>query len=56
MDRQPTTKEETMGTTLYNKIPLGRSPLRASRPLQAALAFGVLAGAAAVWAPVGSQK
>ena len=40
-----------MGTTLHNKIYLGRGPL-ASRRLQAALALGVLAGAGLVWAAV----
>jgi hypothetical protein len=45
-----------MGTTLYNKIPLGRTPLLSSllgsRKGQAALAFGMLAGAGILWAAV----
>ena len=41
-----------MGTTLYNRIYLGRSPLLVSRRMQAALALGVLAGAGLVWATV----
>lgn len=40
-----------MGTTLHNKIYLGRGSLLASRHMQAAaLALGVLAGAGLVWA------
>jgi hypothetical protein len=39
-----------MGTTLHNKIYLGRQPLLGSRQRQvAALALGVLAGAGLVW-------
>ena len=33
-----------MGSTLYNKIYLGRSPLLSSRRAQLALLFGVVAG------------
>jgi len=45
-----------MGTTLYNKIYLGRNPLLESRRMQAALALGVLAGAGLVWAAVRALK
>ncbi len=41
-----------MGSTLYNKIYLGRSSLLGSRRMQAALALGALAGAGLVWAAV----
>ena len=41
-----------MGSTLYNKIYLKRSPLLGSRRMQAALALGALAGAGLVWAAV----
>ena len=41
-----------MGSTLYNKIHLGRS----ARRLQAALALGALAGAGLVWAAVCALK
>lgn len=41
-----------MGTTLHNKIYLGRGSLLASRRVQAALALGALAGAGLVWAAV----
>lgn len=45
-----------MGTTLHNKIYLGRHPLLASRRMRAALALGVLAGAGLVWAAVRALK
>jgi len=47
-----------MGTTLHNKIYLGRHSLLASRRLQAALALalGALAGAGLVWAAVRAMK
>jgi hypothetical protein len=38
-----------MGNSLHNKIYLGRNPLLDSRRIQAALAFGVLAGLALAW-------
>lgn len=38
-----------MGSTLYNKIYLGRSPLMASRRAQLALLLGVAAGAGLGW-------
>ena len=41
-----------MGTTLYNKIHLGRS----QRRMQAALAFSMLAGAAIAWATLRALK
>ena len=34
-----------MGTTLYNKIPLGRSPLLGSRRVASLLAMGVVLAA-----------
>ena len=49
-----------MGTTLYNKIPLGRpsllDALRSSRRVKAALAFGVLAGAGIALAAMRTLK
>jgi hypothetical protein len=45
-----------MGTTLYNKIPLGRTPLLGSRKAMTALAFGILAGAGIVWAAMRALK
>ena len=45
-----------MGSTLYNKIYLGRSSLLGSRRMQAALALGVLAGAGLVWAALRALK
>lgn len=39
-----------MGTTLHNKIHLGRSSWLDSRSAQLALAFGALAGVALIWA------
>jgi len=38
-----------MGSTLYNKIYLGRSPLLASRSVQLALVLGVLASVGLGW-------
>ena len=38
-----------MGSTLYNKIYLGRSPLLASRRAQVALVLGVMAGVGIGW-------
>jgi hypothetical protein len=49
-------EEDSMGTTLYNKIYLGRPPLLAARRMQAALVLGALAGAALVWAAVLAMK
>jgi hypothetical protein len=48
--------EDSMGSTLHNKIHLGRSSLLASWRLQAALAVGALAGAGLVWAAVLSLR
>ena len=45
-----------MGTTLYNKIYLGRNPLLDSHRMQAAVVLGVLAGAGLVWAAVRAMK
>ena len=45
-----------MGTTLHNKIYLGRGSLLVSRRMQAALALGALAGAGLVWAAVRAMK
>ncbi|MGJ7915395.1 hypothetical protein ACI48D_07950 [Massilia sp. LXY-6] len=39
-----------MGSTLHNKIYLGRGSVLASRRVRAALALGALAGAGLVWA------
>lgn len=38
-----------MGSTLYNKIYLGRSPLFASRGARLALLVGIAAGAGLGW-------
>jgi hypothetical protein len=48
-----------MGTTLHNKIYLGRSSLLASRRMQAALALGTLAALSClglVWAALRTMK
>jgi hypothetical protein len=45
-----------MGSTLHNKIYLGRGSLLASRRLQAALALGALAGVGLVWAAMRAMK
>jgi hypothetical protein len=45
-----------MGTTLYNKIHLGRPSILASRRMQAVLALGALAGVGIVWAAMRSMK
>jgi hypothetical protein len=45
-----------MGTTLYNKIYLGRPSVLASRRMRAALALGALAGVGLVWAAVRAMK
>lgn len=45
-----------MGSTLYNKIYLGRSSLLGSRRMQAVLALGALAGAGLVWAALRALK
>ncbi len=39
-----------MGTTLHNKIYLGRNTLRDSRRMQVAVALSALAGAGLMWA------
>jgi hypothetical protein len=49
-------REDSMGSTLYNKIHLGRSSLLASRRMQAVLALGALAGVGLVWAAVRAMK
>lgn len=38
-----------MGSTLYNKIYLGRSPMLESRGVQLALVLGVVAGLGIGW-------
>jgi hypothetical protein len=54
MTHRPTTfREDNMGTTLHNKIYLGRSSLLASRRLQAALVLGALGALAALSALLG---
>lgn len=45
-----------MGTTLHNKIYLGRHSLLASRRMQAVLTLGALAGVGLVWVAVGTLK
>ncbi|MGZ3286284.1 MAG: hypothetical protein ACXU9A_26815 [Xanthobacteraceae bacterium] len=45
-----------MGSTLHNKIYLGRGSLLASRRRQAALALGVLAGVGLVWAALRAMQ
>jgi hypothetical protein len=54
--RQHFFREDTMGSTLHNKIYLGRGSLLASRRMQAALALGALAGVGLVWAAVRTLK
>jgi hypothetical protein len=41
-----------MGTTLHNKIHLGRTTWLESRGAQLGLAFGMLAGVALCWAAI----
>jgi hypothetical protein len=48
--------EKRMSTTLHNKIYLGRNTLLESRRMQAAVAFGMLAGVGLVWAAVRIMK
>jgi hypothetical protein len=45
-----------MGTTLYNKIYLGRGSRLASLRMRAALALGALAGAGLVWVALRALK
>lgn len=45
-----------MGSTLYNKIYLGRSPLFGSRGAQLALVLGVLASAGIGWLALRSLR
>jgi hypothetical protein len=45
-----------MGTTLHNKIYLGRHSLLASRRVRTALVLGALAGAGLMWAAVRTLK
>jgi hypothetical protein len=49
-------REDSMGSTLHNKIYLGRIPLLASRRMQAVLALGALAGVGLVWLAVRAMK
>ena len=45
-----------MGSTLYNKIYLGRSPLLASRRLRLAVALGLAASAGLGWLALRSWR
>ena len=45
-----------MGSTLHNKIYLGRSSRLASRRVRAALALGALAGAGLAWVALRALK
>jgi hypothetical protein len=49
-------REDTVGSTLHNKIYLGRNSLLASRRMQAVLMLGALAGVGLVWAAVRTLK
>jgi hypothetical protein len=51
-----TSTEDSMGTTLYNRIYLGRGSLLATRRMQAALVLGALAGAGLVWVAMRAMK
>ncbi len=42
-------RENIMGKTLHNKIPLGRSTIMDSRPLQALLVIAVFASIGLTW-------
>jgi hypothetical protein len=42
-------RENEMGNSLHNKIPLGRSSVLASRPVQAALLLTGALGVALIW-------
>ena len=48
--------ENMMGTTLYNKIPLGRMPLWHSRRLQAALCIATFVSIGLVWMTISLLK
>jgi hypothetical protein len=52
MGRNVGSTEETMSTTMHNKIYLGRNTLLTSHRMQAVLALSALAGAGLVWAVV----
>jgi hypothetical protein len=54
--RSTNSGEDSMGSTLYNKIYLGRSSLLASRRMQAVLALGALTGVGLVWAALRVTK
>jgi hypothetical protein len=57
MFHRPTTLgDDSMGTTLHNKIYLGRHSLLASRRVRTALVLGALAGAGLMWAVVRTLK
>lgn len=45
-----------MGSTLHNRIYLGRSSRLASRRMRIALALGALAGAVLLWAALRALK
>jgi hypothetical protein len=45
-----------VGSTLHNKIYLGRNSLLASRRMQAVLTLGALAGVGLLWAAVRTLK
>ncbi|GEM_PF-912009 len=45
-----------MGTTLYNKIHLGRAPLLGSKRVQAAVLFALAATAVVAWMALQSIK
>jgi hypothetical protein len=48
------TEEHNMGTSLYNKIPLGRSSVLSSTPVRAALLLAVCLSIALSWMAIGA--
>jgi hypothetical protein len=48
--------EEIMGTTLHNKIYLGRGPRLGSRRVQALLTLGTMAAAGLAWIALRTLK
>jgi hypothetical protein len=49
-------EEHNMGTSLYNKIPLGRSSVLSRAPVRAALLLAVCLSIALAWMALGPLK
>jgi hypothetical protein len=50
------TEEHNMGTSLYNKIPLGRGSVLQSTPVRAALLLAVCVSIALAWMAINTLK